>query len=76
MPDGASFAASDMRKKTDTGEWLEANDDWFRPVSEQVGPDGALWIMDWYDAILLSECPSPRSGSHARPNLARGLHRR
>src|SRR3989440_3518628 len=48
-PDGASFAASDMRKKTDTGEWLEANDDWFRPVSEQVGPDGALWIMDWYD---------------------------
>jgi putative membrane-bound dehydrogenase-like protein len=48
-PDGASFSASDMRKKTDDGEWLEANDDWFRPVSEQVGPDGALWIMDWYD---------------------------
>ncbi|HEV8290916.1 MAG TPA: PVC-type heme-binding CxxCH protein, partial [Tepidisphaeraceae bacterium] len=41
-PDGASFSASDMRKKTDAGEWLEANDDWFRPVSEQVGPDGAL----------------------------------
>src|SRR5438132_1368034 len=48
-PDGASFSASDMRKKSDAGEWLEANDDWFRPVSEQVGPDGALWIMDWYD---------------------------
>jgi putative membrane-bound dehydrogenase-like protein len=47
--DGAGFSASDMRKKTDDGEWLEANDDWFRPVSQQVGPDGALWIMDWYD---------------------------
>jgi putative membrane-bound dehydrogenase-like protein len=48
-PDGSSFAASDMRTAKDTGEFLEANDDWFRPVSEQVGPDGALWIMDWYD---------------------------
>src|SRR6185503_14202918 len=22
---------------------------WFRPVSTQVGPDGAFWVMDWYD---------------------------
>lgn len=49
MPDGASFTATDLRKGTESGEFLEANDDWFRPVSEQVGPDGALWIMDWYD---------------------------
>src|SRR5688572_24310933 len=48
-PDGASFRATDMRKASDTGEFLEANDDWFRPVNEQVGPDGALWVMDWYD---------------------------
>lgn len=48
-PDGSSFTATDMRAKTDTGEFLEANDDWFRPVSTQTGPDGALWIMDWYD---------------------------
>ena len=48
-PDGSSFTATDMRTKTDTGEFLEANDDWFRPVSTQTGPDGAMWIMDWYD---------------------------
>ena len=48
-PDGSSFTATDARSKTDTGEFLEANDDWFRPVSTQTGPDGALWIMDWYD---------------------------
>ena len=47
--EGSSFAASDMRGKEERGEWLEANDDWFRPVSEQTGPDGALWVMDWYD---------------------------
>ncbi len=48
-PDGSSFTATDMRKPTDKGEFLEANDDWFRPVSTQTGPDGAMWIMDWYD---------------------------
>ena len=48
-PDGSSFIATDMRKPTDKGEFLEANDDWFRPVSTQTGPDGAMWIMDWYD---------------------------
>src|SRR5256885_8885784 len=48
-PDGSSFTASDVRTAKDSGEFLEANDDWFRPVSEQTGPDGALWIMDWYD---------------------------
>ena len=48
-PDGSSFRATDMRTKDQTGEFLEANDDWFRPVSTQTGPDGALWIMDWYD---------------------------
>src|SRR5438270_1082869 len=47
--DGSSFAASDTRTAKDTGEFLEANDDWFRPVSQQTGPDGAVWIMDWYD---------------------------
>ncbi|HEV8543785.1 MAG TPA: HEAT repeat domain-containing protein, partial [Verrucomicrobiae bacterium] len=30
-------------------DFVRANDGWFRPVSTQVGPDGAVWIMDWYD---------------------------
>jgi putative membrane-bound dehydrogenase-like protein len=42
-PKGSSFEATPIR------DFLTANDGWFRPVSEQVGPDGALWIMDWYD---------------------------
>jgi putative membrane-bound dehydrogenase-like protein len=40
---GSSFLASTNR------DFLVANDGWFRPVSTQVGPDGALWVMDWYD---------------------------
>ena len=30
-------------------DFLTTTDGWFRPVSTQTGPDGALWIMDWYD---------------------------
>jgi putative membrane-bound dehydrogenase-like protein len=42
-PNGSSFRASFIK------DFVRANDGWFRPVSSQVGPDGALWIMDWYD---------------------------
>ncbi|HSY19950.1 MAG TPA: PVC-type heme-binding CxxCH protein, partial [Candidatus Acidoferrales bacterium] len=42
-PNGSSF------KATAAKDFLTTSDGWFRPVSEQVGPDGALWIADWYD---------------------------
>jgi putative membrane-bound dehydrogenase-like protein len=42
-PNGSSFKASAER------DFLTTTDGWFRPVSEQVGPDGALWIADWCD---------------------------
>jgi putative membrane-bound dehydrogenase-like protein len=40
---GSSFKANAEK------DFLTTSDGWFRPVSEQVGPDGALWIADWYD---------------------------
>lgn len=42
-PNGSSFRASFGQ------DLVRANDGWFMPVSTQVGPDGAVWIMDWYD---------------------------
>jgi len=42
-PNGSSFKASFKQ------DFVRSGDGWFRPVSVQTGPDGALWIMDWYD---------------------------
>jgi putative membrane-bound dehydrogenase-like protein len=42
-PQGSSFTSRFG------GELLIANDTWFRPVDCLTGPDGALYIADWYD---------------------------
>ena len=30
-------------------DFLTAHDVWFMPVAQKVGPDGCLYILDWYD---------------------------
>jgi putative heme-binding domain-containing protein len=30
-------------------DFLRANDAWFMPVAQRTGPDGCLYILDWYD---------------------------
>ncbi|MFO1009739.1 MAG: PVC-type heme-binding CxxCH protein [Planctomycetota bacterium] len=30
-------------------DFLLANDAWFRAIAMKEGPDGALWVIDWYD---------------------------
>lgn len=30
-------------------DFLTANDQWFMPVVQKVGPDGCLYVLDWYD---------------------------
>ncbi|SHM74797.1 putative membrane-bound dehydrogenase domain-containing protein [Cyclobacterium lianum] len=43
---GSSF------ENTDTDLLLETGDRWFRPVDIKTGPDGAVYIADWYDSRL------------------------
>ena len=31
---------------------LTSEDDWFRPVNMEFGPDGCLYIADWYNKII------------------------
>ncbi len=30
-------------------DFLQANDPWFMPVVQATGPDGCLYVLDWYD---------------------------
>ncbi len=46
---GASFVASRVFEKK---EFLASKDAWFRPVNFYVGPDGALYVIDYYRQIV------------------------
>lgn len=48
-PYGATFRSRPARAKV---EFLATTDDWFRPVSLAHGPDGALYIVDMYRAVI------------------------
>jgi len=46
---GASFVASRIHERK---EFLASTDAWFRPVNMYVGPDGALYVVDYYRQII------------------------
>ena len=41
---------------------LASADEWAGPIQAEVGPDGALWITDWYDFIIQHN-PTPSVAS-------------
>jgi putative membrane-bound dehydrogenase-like protein len=41
--DGSTYTA------TPEPDFLTANDAWFMPVAQKTGPDGCLYVLDWYD---------------------------
>lgn len=48
-PQGATFAANRL---FDEQEFLASTDSWFRPVNFYIGPDGALYVVDYYRQII------------------------
>lgn len=46
IPDGSTYRTKDLPPIVTT------SDRWFRPVDVEVGPDGAVYIADWYDTRL------------------------
>lgn len=53
-------------------EWLRAQDWWFFPIDVQFGPDGAMYVLDFYNPIVAhSDSRGPkhsRSGATVRPD--------
>jgi putative membrane-bound dehydrogenase-like protein len=48
-PAGATFTSRPGREGV---EFLASRDPWFRPVNLEVGPDGALYVVDMYRAVI------------------------
>ena len=46
---GATFAA---RRAQEQREFLASTDSWFRPVFTALGPDGALYVVDFYRKVV------------------------
>ena len=51
-------------------DFLTSKDDWFRPVNMEFGPDGSLYIADWYNKVVShNEVPTTdpdRDKTHGR----------
>ncbi len=45
-PDGASFTSSSPLNL------LASDDEWAAPIMAEVGPDGNVWVIDWYNYIV------------------------
>src|SRR5256712_2276845 len=50
---GADFIAHNGRN------FAASDDEWTAPVCAEVGPEGALWVSDWYNYIIQHN-PTPR----------------
>jgi putative membrane-bound dehydrogenase-like protein len=46
---------------------LAGADEWVAPVFAEVGPDGAVWVADWYSYIIQHN-PTPRGAENGKGN--------
>jgi putative membrane-bound dehydrogenase-like protein len=52
-PDGAGF------KSKNAFNLVASDDEWTAPIMAEVGPDGNVWILDWYNYIVQHN-PTPQ----------------
>jgi putative membrane-bound dehydrogenase-like protein len=56
-PAGVTFTAD----KTREPEFVGGRDLWFRPIETRIGPDGALYVLDFYNqAVIHNDTRGPR----------------
>ncbi len=51
-PDGGGYQASDGFS------FLASSDEWMSPIFAEVGPDGAVWVIDFY-SFIIQHNPTP-----------------
>ena len=60
------------RKGSDVADYygwnlLASDDEWTAPISAEVGPDGHVWVIDWYNYIVQHN-PTPHGFKTGRGN--------
>jgi uncharacterized protein len=61
-PDGISYTTQKEPGREQT-EFIRSKDLWFRPIENRVGPDGALYIVDFYNqAVIHNDTRGPLHG--------------
>lgn len=69
IPEGSGYRAKNAFSI------VASADEWFSPVAAEVGPDGALWIADWYNFIIQhNPTPSTERGGYAAENGPGNAH--
>src|SRR5262249_46993360 len=51
VPNGATFVAKRAEGEAEC-DFLASTDNWFRPVYLSLGPDGALYVLDFYREVI------------------------
>ncbi len=61
-PDGVSYTVAKEKGREET-EFIRSTDLWFRPIETRIGPDGALYLIDFYNqAVMHNDTRGPQHG--------------
>ena len=65
--DGVSYSIEKEKGREET-EFMRSTDLWFRPIENRVGPDGALYVVDFYNQAVIHN--DTRGPVHSQTNAA------
>ncbi|HSH95315.1 MAG TPA: PVC-type heme-binding CxxCH protein, partial [Roseimicrobium sp.] len=61
-PDGVSYTADKAPERAEK-EFIAGRDMWFRPIEVRTGPDGAMYVVDFYNqAVIHNDTRGPKHG--------------
>ncbi|WP_414663644.1 PVC-type heme-binding CxxCH protein [Horticoccus sp. 23ND18S-11] len=66
-PDGVSYSVEKEKGREET-EFMRSRDLWFRPIETRIGPDGALYVVDFYNQAVIHN--DTRGPLHSPSNAA------
>jgi putative membrane-bound dehydrogenase-like protein len=66
-PEGSSYKAAKLPGREET-EFVRSKDMWWRPIEVRVGPDGAMYVADFYNQAVIHN--DTRGPDHNEVNAA------